>query len=157
MKAIKIFTLSLFIVLFFKGSLFSSHYPLYEIDFIDKEMVEKLKTIGIETTKDLFDILKNKRKFNAVIKKIKIKKYRLKKWIEFCDLLRIKGIGPKVARVLTLAGVKNSRILSRQEPEKLLKKIIRVNKKFEILGKIPDIDTVKDWIEQAKRIKKLKD
>jgi len=79
---------------------------------------------------------------------------RLRDLHDLCDLLWVDGIGPKVARVLTTAGVKNLAALARQEAVTLADLIKETNRKVEILGKLPDPDTTRSWIEQAKaRIK----
>jgi len=132
----------------------AGHYDLSSIDLFEEAAVSRLASMKVFTTQDLWEATRTPAKVKATARRSGLAQARLRDLHELCDLLWIDGIGPKVARVLTTAGVKNLAALARQEPIALADLIKETNRKVEILGKLPDPDTTRSWIEQAKaRIK----
>lgn len=129
----------------------ASHYDLSSIGLVDESMVDRMASLGIATTEDLWRAAAPGRQATNLARRLKVGAAQIREWRAFCDLLRLDGVGPKVARVLTAAGVKDLEAVSRQEPEALTVRIGEVNQQVEILGKTPDIDTVRAWVEQAQR------
>jgi predicted flap endonuclease-1-like 5' DNA nuclease len=129
----------------------ASHYVLSSIDLVDEATVGRMAALGIETTEDLWRAAAPGRKANTLARRLKVGAAQVRQWRAFCDLLRLDGVGPKVARVLTAAGLSDLKAVSRQDPEALMDRIRTVNMQVEILGKTPDTDTVRAWVEQARR------
>ncbi len=65
------------------------------------------------------------------------------------DLLRVKGIGPDVARLLSAAGVRTVAQLKAADPAKLNDAITAANTKQHLSENPPSIDHLKAWIQQA--------
>lgn len=128
---------------------FASHYDLGSIDLVSPEQVQVLATLDIATTEDLWKATRTARQVVRLARALKIPRQVVREWGEFCDLLRIEGVGPKVVRVLRLAGIRHLRDLSRQDPERLTPRIADINREHEILGKLPDVATVRHWVEAA--------
>lgn len=132
----------------------ASHYDLASIDLVEPDKVEALARMGIVTTEDLWKATRTTRQVAKLAASLKVPAKVVRDWGEFCDLLRIEGVGPKVVRVLRLAGVQRLSDLSRQDPERLTARIAQVNRESEILGKLPDVATVRHWIEAAQGLLK---
>lgn len=143
------------IFLFCGGEGYASNYDLTSIDLIGEEGIKVLANMKIYTTDDLWKATLKASQRIKIAKALGISLNKLKEIHNFCDLLRIQGIGPKVVKVLTLAGIKTTLALSKQNPKQLTTKIIEVNKQHEILGKLPDEALVQEWIEKAKILSKV--
>lgn len=130
----------------------ASHYDLTSIDLMETSQVEALAQLGIATTEDLWKATRTPRQESRLARALKVSKRTIRDWADFCDVLRIEGIGPKVVRVLRLSGIRRVRDLARQDPERLTSRIAEVNKEHEILGKLPDVATVRHWVESAAKL-----
>jgi predicted flap endonuclease-1-like 5' DNA nuclease len=127
----------------------ASHYDLSSIDLVDEEMTGRMGSVGIRTTEDLWKATAPGKPAARAARVLKVSRRQIAQWHDFCDLLRLNGIGPKVARVLTAGGVPRLAILARQDVDELNEKIRKVNLELEILGITPDKETVRAWIDQA--------
>lgn len=135
------------------SSSFASDYPLENV--LSKEMSEKLAKQKITTTTELIKkaATKNARKKLAKASGIALKE--LDHWAMRCDLMRIKGIGPQMSKLLHAAKVKVVVKLKKQRAKKLLKAMIEANKTEKITENPPNEEQVKNWILQAKKLKRL--
>lgn len=130
----------------------AGHYELASIEWADPATLATLASAGIETTEDLWEATKTAQGISRLSRKTRIAGPRLREWHRLCDLLFIDGVGPRVARVLTESGVRDRRELARQDPEALARTIEETNRRIGVLGKLPDVDSVRNWIEQAQRV-----
>lgn len=141
-------------VLAFGGTARASHYDLSAIDLVGEPYLQRLQELGIETTEDLLKATSTRAKVSKLAKKLGVKVEVVQEWADFCDVLQVQGIGPKVVRVLRHLHIRRLRDLAGWDPKLLTKRIAEVNEKVEILGKLPDEATVAHWISEAKRILK---
>jgi predicted flap endonuclease-1-like 5' DNA nuclease len=74
------------------------------------------------------------------------------KWVNHVDLYRIKGVGSEYADLLEVAGVDTVVELSNRNPDNLFAKLASVNDEKKLVRKLPVLNQVKDWIEQAKSL-----
>ena len=129
----------------------AGHYELTSIEWADPDTLSALASAGIETTEDLWKATRTPRDVARLARKTRVPVPRLQQWHRLCDLLFIDGVGPRVARVLTESGIRDRRTLSRQDPEALTRTIEQTNQRIGVLGKLPDVDSVRSWIEQSRR------
>ncbi|MBM4388222.1 MAG: DUF4332 domain-containing protein, partial [Deltaproteobacteria bacterium] len=111
----------------------ASAYDLEFLDFIEAKDVASLRKEKIITSDELYNAMKAKDKGKKLSKKTGIPMQKLSEWAKFCDLLRIKGVGPKLAKLLGIVGVQTTKDLASQNPQELLKKISEANEKHELL------------------------
>jgi len=130
----------------------ASHYDLSAIDLVTPDVASRLAGAKILTTEDLWNATATARQVSKLSRAARIPAKALRELHDLCDLLRLDGVGPKLARVLTLSGVRNLKALARQDPAKLTEKIKLVNAQHEILGKLPDQDSVGTWIARAREL-----
>lgn len=128
----------------------AGHYDLGSIDLVDEATAAALAKQKVFTTQDLWEATRTPAGVKALARKAGVAPDRVRQWHDLCDLLWIDGIGPKVARVLTAAGIPDRKALAKQQPEPLADRIRDVNREVQILGKLPDQDTTRAWIEHAK-------
>ena len=83
-------------------------------------------------------------------KKTGIDVSRILEWVNLSDLFRIKGVGSEYSDLLEEAGVDTVAELATRNPENLHAKILEVTEAKEIVRSPPSVDSLKDWISQAK-------
>jgi predicted flap endonuclease-1-like 5' DNA nuclease len=130
----------------------ASHYDLSSIDLVDAQTVAKLAGMKVFTTADLFAATNKHAQVTKLAKALKVKPAVVTGWRDFCGLLRIDGVGPKVVRVFLAAKIPDTARLAAQETADLTRKIKSTNAEAQVLGKLPDEDTVRHWIEQARTL-----
>jgi len=137
----------------FSLPVFAGHYPLEAVKAPFKLPVKKLQKAGIKTTLDLWNQTRTKKQRHVLARRLHISGSRVLRFHDFCDLLGVRGIGPKVATIMQAAGIKNAGALAKADPVELNKKIKIVNKKLHVLGKLPGIELVRWWVRYASKMK----
>ena len=74
------------------------------------------------------------------------------KWVNHVDLFRIKGVGSEYADLLEMAGVDTVVELANRNPINLFAKLEAVNEEKKLVRKLPVLNQVQDWVEQAKSL-----
>jgi predicted flap endonuclease-1-like 5' DNA nuclease len=128
----------------------ASSYPLSEI--LDKASAEKLAKVDIKTSDDLLKRGATAKDRQALVRTAKVGLNQLTSWVKMCDLLRIKGVGPEMVRLLAAAGVTTVKQLRAQKPPALMKKLTVANKKKKITENPPTEEQLGAWIDQAKKL-----
>src|SRR5262249_20069519 len=124
----KLASCSFVAILLLAGAAQASNYALEEIpQAIPAADAARLKSVGIATTFALLGKGGQPREGRARARQTRIAEKTLQGWIEMADLLRVKGIGPDVARLLSASGVKTVAQLKAQEPAKLNEAIQKTN------------------------------
>jgi predicted flap endonuclease-1-like 5' DNA nuclease len=129
----------------------ASNYALEEIpQAIPAADAAKLKTAGIATTFALLEKGAEAPARKTLAKQTKIAEKTLEAWVQMADLLRVRGIGPDVARLLAAAGTKTVEQLKSADPTKLNDDIAKVNSKQHLSENPPNAEQLGAWIKQAK-------
>ncbi|NTV92411.1 MAG: DUF4332 domain-containing protein [Chlorobiaceae bacterium] len=71
------------------------------------------------------------------------------------DLARIKGIGVHYSELLEIAGVDTVPELAQRNAVNLMLKLQDVNKSKKLVQQLPTADQVKDWVQQAKNLRRM--
>lgn len=71
------------------------------------------------------------------------------------DLARVRGIGGVFSDLLEHAGIDTVKELAIRNPENLYAKLVEINQRAELAGRLPTQQVVIDWVEQAKALPKL--
>jgi len=128
----------------------ASNYALEEIpQAIPAAEAGKLKSAGVPTTFALLEKAGDAKARKALARDTKIPEKTLEAWAMMADLLRVKGIGPDVARLLTAAGVKTVAQLKTADAAKLNDEIGKVNSKQHLSENPPSLEHLQAWIAQA--------
>ena len=124
---------------------------MIKIEGIGDQYSKDLKNAGIETCEQLAPLSKNDLK--ELAKKTGISAKLLDKWQEHADLMRVKGVGPEYADLLNQIGIDSVKELAQRNPENTINKIEKFDKKKpDIVRRLPLLDEIKDWIDQAKEL-----
>ena len=143
------------LVLLYAGAALASHYPLEAVPFIaakDKKLLKQQKILG---TKQLLNALLTSKVRKKMARQTGIDKEALKGYAHLCDLLRVRGVGPKMARLIILAGVTGIKELRKQKAADLLAGMKEANKVHTISEILPQVETIQDWIGQAAELEIL--
>lgn len=71
------------------------------------------------------------------------------KWVNMCDLFRIKGVASQYSELLEAAGVDTVKELRTRNAQNLTQKLAEVNQKQGLVRQVPSLGMVESWIEQA--------
>jgi predicted flap endonuclease-1-like 5' DNA nuclease len=129
----------------------ASPYPLDEI--LEKAPAEKLEKAGVKTSDELLAKGAQPKELRALAKATALPLAQLTSWTKLCDLVRIKGVGPEMVRLLNAGKITTVKQLRTQKADKLHTALMAANKKAKITEKPPSEEQVVSWIEQAKKLK----
>ena len=127
-------------------------YPITDIDGIDGEAAEILKSVGIRSTERLLDMARTVRGRKMLAMKTGFDEKRLLCWANVADRMRIKGIRKEYAELLQAAGVDTVKDLKYRNPANLANAMAEANKKRKIVRLLPSEKVVGHWIENAKKL-----
>jgi predicted flap endonuclease-1-like 5' DNA nuclease len=126
-----------------------------DIEGIGPVYAKKLGEAGIKTTDDLLKAGATAKGREELAKKAGIDVKLILEWVNRSDLYRIKGVGQEYSDLLENAGVDTVVELTNRVPENLLAKMLEVNAAKKLVRRPPPISSVKNWIEQAKKLKRV--
>lgn len=133
------------------GEALASPYPLDQI--LPEDVAGKLGKLGMKSSDDLVAQGATAKGRAKIVKETKIPSGKLLEWVRLCDLVRIKGVGPDVVKLLNAVKIDSVRQLKRQKAAALYKKVEKANAKVKITEKLPSEQHLADWISQAKKLK----
>ncbi len=124
-----------------------------DFPYISQELFEKLAENGIETSRDFYEISGGCKDKRAICEKTGISEYAALELCSLCDLIRINGVGPVLARVLFEAGFKGVCDIAAGDTEDILEKISEINDACNYTRVRPDRKEIQFCIEYARLIK----
>ncbi len=130
----------------------ASHYPLEVVPFVEADHKARLAAQKLEDTEALLHALLTPEARKRLADTAGIPEEKLLEYARTCDLLRIRGVGPKMAKLLLLTGVQSLSALRAEKPETLLPTLRETNKQHGISEILPQEETLKDWIHQARAL-----
>ena len=126
-----------------------------DVEGIGPVYAKKLGEAGIKTTDDLLKAGATAKGREELAKKAGIDVKSILEWVNRSDLYRIKGVGQEYSDLLENAGVDTVVELANRVPENLLAKMLEVNTAKKLVRRPPPISSVKNWVEQAKKLKRV--
>jgi predicted flap endonuclease-1-like 5' DNA nuclease len=126
-----------------------------EVEGIGDAYSQKLKTAGIATTEALLKAGATPAGREKIAQKTGISGKRILRWINHIDLFRVNGIQKQYAELLEAAGVDTIPELAQRDPSHLHPKMAEVNRKKNLVGKLPGLEQVADWVKQAKKLPRV--
>ncbi len=76
----------------------------------------------------------------------------LTRWVRRADLMRIEGVGEEYGELLELAGVRSVSDLAQRNPANLYEKLRLTSAARDLVQRLPSIDQIRSWIEQAEQL-----
>ena len=127
-------------------------YNLDYIEGIGPVYAAKLKAIGINNPLDLLERGAFPKGRDEIAAAAGISHTLVLTWVNHVDLFRIKGVGSEYADLLEMAGVDTVVELANRNPENLFAKMVSLNEEKKLVRKLPVLNQVRDWVEQAKTL-----
>jgi predicted flap endonuclease-1-like 5' DNA nuclease len=115
----------------------------------------KLRNSGVRVIEDLLSAGSTRRKRRLLANKVGVAPGTLLKWVYRADFFRIRGIGTQYSSLLESAGVNTVTGLARRNPKNLYAKLREINRKKNLVRRIPPYRTVQRWIKSAKNLKRI--
>jgi len=127
-------------------------YPISDLDGIDEDAQQALKSIGIRTTERLLDAAKGPRDRKRLAERTGFSERQILAWANTADRMRIKGVGEEYAELLREAGVDTVRELKYRNPSNLAKAMADANRKRKLVQLLPSESVIGRWIDHAKKL-----
>jgi len=121
-----------------------------EVEGIGPKYAELLKQHGIDTTDKLLEAGCDRSGRKELAEKTSINESSILKWVNMCDLFRIKGVAGQFAELLEGAGVDTVKELRNRNAKNLAIQISEVNEDRRLCKATPSAKIVAIWIQQAK-------
>jgi len=135
------------------GTARASNYALEEIpQAIPAADAAKLKAQGIGTTFQLLEKAGDPKARKELARAAKVPEKQLENWVQMADVMRVKGVGPDVTRLLAACGVHTVAQLKTQDATKLNDEIMKVNSKSHLSENPPSVEHLQAWIAQAQTL-----
>ena len=128
---------------------------IIDVQGIGPAYAEKLETAGIRTTGKLLKKGATEEGRQKIESMTGIGHNLILEWVNMVDLYRIRGVGSQYSELLEKAGVDTVVELSNRIPEHLHAKMLEENKNANLVNKMPGIDQVTKWIQQAKQLPRV--
>jgi len=119
------------------------------------DQAAKLQAAGASIVADILRLGATKEGRAQLSKATGIAESTILKWVNFADLLRIKGVGAVFARLLEASGVDTVVELAQRNPQNLHAKLVEVNAEQKLSGRDPSQEEVTDWVAQAKELPRI--
>jgi predicted flap endonuclease-1-like 5' DNA nuclease len=131
----------------------ASNYALEEIpQAIPAADAAKLKAQGIGTTFQLLEKAGDAKARKDLAKAAKVPEKSLESWVQMADVMRVKGVGPDVTRLLAACGIHTVAQLKTQDATKLNDEIMKANSKSHLSENPPSVEHLQAWIAQAQTL-----
>ena len=122
---------------------------LENVEGIGPTYAAKLHTAGVKTTDDLLALGATPVGRKAIAKNSGLTVERVSKWVNQCDLARVKGVGAEYAELLEACGVGTVPELAQRNPDNLFEKMCQVNDRQMLVRTVPSLPAINKWIAQA--------
>jgi predicted flap endonuclease-1-like 5' DNA nuclease len=115
----------------------------------------KLRNSGVKVVEDLLRAGSTRSRRRILANKVGVASATLLKWVYRADFFRIRGIGTQYSSLLESAGVNTVTDLARRNPKNLYAKLREINRKKNLVRRIPPYRTIQRWIKSAKNLKRI--
>jgi predicted flap endonuclease-1-like 5' DNA nuclease len=133
----------------------ASHYRLSRVGFVTAVERQSLHGQSIHTTKRLLNRTLTRRARKQLALHTRISESRVLRLATLCDLLRIRGLGPTMARLLQAAKIIHTGTLARLSASQAWSRIKTSNAIHRITQAPPPREIVSDWIRQARQLERI--
>ncbi len=130
-------------------------YKIVEIEGIGPAIGEKLIQAGIDTVEQLLERGASKKGRQELAATTGIAESKILSFVNMADMFRIKGISTQRSELLHACGVDTVVELATRKPENLHAKMKEVNDEKNLVGQIPSLGQVQDFVDQAKSLARV--
>ncbi len=129
--------------------------PIKQLKGMTDELAKKLKTKDIRDSDQFLEASAAAKQRRALAKELEVAERDILELANRADLSRLKGVAGIYSDLLERAGVDTIKELATRNPENLHKKMVEVNEKEQLAGRLPTLLDVAEWVEAAETMPKL--
>ena len=129
-----------------------ANHKIDAVEGIGPKYAEMLGKAGIKDTDGLLEAACSKAGRKDCAEKSGCTESQILKWVNMCDLFRIKGVGEEYSELLEVSGVDTVKELRNRVPENLTAKMEEVNAEKNLVRRVPTLKEVTAWVEHAKEL-----
>ncbi len=128
---------------------------LISVEGIGEVYAQKLKEAGIRSAQALLAAGATSKGRQEIAARSGIGEALILRWVNHVDLFRLKGVGEEYADLLEAAGVDTVVELAQRVPGHLYEKLVATNQEHKRVRKLPAQAQVKNWVSQAKKLRRV--
>ncbi len=117
---------------------------------ISVTIAERLKERGLNNDEKFLVEVRTPKERKALAEALGIDAQTILELANRADLARIRGIGSVFSDLLEEAGVDTVKELATRNPDNLYAKLVEINAKEQLVGRVPSLNAVKQWVAHAK-------
>ena len=152
-RRVAVLSIALASAVLWPAALRAGHYDLEDVEeIVPTAERQRFVRVGITSTRAIVERLASVPDRRRVARESGISLKRLTDLVHFCDLLRVNGVGPRMARLLQAAGVLDVVMLRREEPEALMVRVTAANEIHRITEMPPAAEHLRGWIARAREL-----
>ena len=125
---------------------------IQDIEGIGPKYAEMLSEAGITHTDELLASGGTAKGRDEIAERSGINGKLILKWVNMCDLFRVKGVAGQYAELLESAGVDTVKELQHRNAESLAEKMRELNDEKHLVRAVPSLKSVESWIEHAGKL-----
>ena len=125
------------------------------IEGIGHKFATKLRKARVRTTEALLKQGATRRGRRQLAEKTGLTERQILEWVNRADLMRIKGVGEEYSDLLEASGVDTIKELRRRNAANLLTAMIEINKKKNLVRRLPTEAMVQRWVDGAKELEPI--
>ncbi len=126
-----------------------------DVEGIGPAFAEKLAAAGVKTTDALLESGATPKGRADLELATGISHTLILKWVNRVDLYRIKGVGSEYSDLLEIGGVDTVPELAQRNAANLTQTLAEASAARSLVRRIPTVEMVTDWIEQAKALPRV--
>lgn len=125
---------------------------LTQIEGIGNTLAGKFRKAGVGTTEKLLEMGAEREGRDRIAKAAGVDEKSMLRFVNYADLMRIKGVGGEFAELLEAAGVDSVPELAQRKPENLHTKMKEINESRRVVRRIPSTKVIRSWVDQARKM-----
>ena len=125
---------------------------VHSIEGIGPRYAQVLKEAGVATIDQLLQAGSTSKGRAELASKTGLSSKLILKWVNMCDLFRVRGVASQYAELLEAAGVDTVKELRNRNADNLTEAMNRVNVEKQLVRMLPNNKRVSGWIEHAKSL-----
>lgn len=114
-----------------------------------------LKTAGIVTVEQLLQAGATSRQRAELSRKTGVSSKLILRWVNMCDLFRVRGVASQYAELLEAAGVDTVKELRNRNSDNLAAAMSKANATKRLVRQLPNSKRISEWIEHAKSLQPM--
>lgn len=127
-------------------------HKIENVEGIGLRYGELLRQAGIKSTDELLKQGASRQGRESVSARSGIDSGKILKWVNMCDLFRVKGVAGQYAELLEAAGVDTVKELRMRNIDNLYEAIRSINAEKRLVRQTPSKRQITAWIEQARAL-----